>query len=88
MSSRGKAKGRNKPPPPAPRSRFQVYRDNQRGGPPKPLAPHGTMGAVRRHERLHEKLCDPCRLAYNEQQRVLYEAREAKRRAAEEGGAA
>jgi hypothetical protein len=24
------------------------------------LAPHGTIAAVRRHHRHHEKLCDPC----------------------------
>jgi len=43
--------------------RQRAYRDRKRGGPPRALQPHGTVAAVRRHERAGEPLCEPCRQA-------------------------
>lgn len=63
------------------RSRFAVYRDRVRGGPPRVLQPCGTLAAYRRHVRHHEPVDDACRQAYNEQQRQLAHRRRATRRA-------
>lgn len=63
---------------PAERSRFAVYRDALRGGPPRELAPCGTWAAVKRHERKDETLDEACREARNAHQREMYEARKKK----------
>lgn len=59
------------------RSRFALYRDRKRGGPPQPRAvqPHGTWAAVRRHMRAKEPLCDECVIARREHQREMYRKR-------------
>ena len=58
--------------------RARAYRDRQRGSPAKPLVPHGTLGAARRHQREKSKMCEACRLAWNQHQRTMY-ARKASR---------
>ena len=55
--------------------RSRRYRDRLRGGPPRELAPHGTVAAYRRHRRAGETPCDPCREAERRRQARLYEAR-------------
>ncbi len=72
----------NKPMTGAERSRRA--RDRKRGGPPRELEPHGTLAAIRRHERNGEKVstCEPCRIEANRLQGVK-DARRAQRRKAE-----
>lgn len=59
------------------RSRFQLYRDHLRGGPPQPrkLKPHGTVAAARRHQRAREPLCEPCAVKWAEHQAEMYRQR-------------
>lgn len=52
--------------------RARRYRDRKRGGPPRELKPHGTLAAVRRHERAGEELCDECRDFERRRQHKLY----------------
>lgn len=51
----------------------QGARTGQRG--PAPTAEHGTIGAYRRHRRHGEPPCDPCREAWNADQRARYAAK-------------
>lgn len=39
------------------------------------LRPCGTLAAYRRHQRHGERICPPCRLAYNEYQRRYLQGR-------------
>lgn len=59
------------------RSRYAVYRDKLRGGPPSPveLRPCGTVAAARRHERAGEPVCDACAAAVKEHNARQYQAR-------------
>jgi hypothetical protein len=54
--------------------RQRRYRDRLRGGPPRALAPCGTVAAYRRHQRHGEPACALCRAAWAEWQRT-YQAR-------------
>lgn len=56
-------------------TRARRYRDRKRGGPPRELAPHGTVAAFRRHKRAKETPCDPCREAERDRQATLYQRR-------------
>jgi hypothetical protein len=58
------------------RSRWAIYRDRKRGGPPRKLRPHGTVAGYRRHQRAGEEPCDPCRVAWSDYQHELYLKRE------------
>jgi len=60
-------------------NRWKTRRDTIRGGPPRTLAPCGTYAAARRHQRATAPMCGPCRIAYNEHQRNMQQARKAKR---------
>lgn len=40
-------------------------RNRIRGGPPREPLPHGTLGAVRRHQRARTPLCGACKKFYN-----------------------
>lgn len=53
----------------------RAWRDRQRGGPPRKLAPCGTYAAYRRHQRRGEPIDDACRDAYNAHQREQYRKR-------------
>lgn len=53
----------------------RAYRDRQRGGPPREPAPHGSLGAMRRHERAGEALCDECAEFRSKRNRANYEKR-------------
>lgn len=59
------------------RSRYALYRDRKRGGPPQPreVKPHGTWAAVRRHMRAKEPLCPECVEARRAHQREMYKQR-------------
>lgn len=61
------------------RSRYALRRDRLRGGPPRELQPCGTIGAIRRHQRAGEKLCDLCAPVEAERQARLYRARKARK---------
>ena len=61
------------------RSRYQIYRDKKRGGPPRKLEPCGTWAAAMRHIRAGETLdakCEQARVDHNAEQ---YEKRKAKK---------
>lgn len=45
---------------------------------PEPSAPCGTVSAYKRHKRNQEPVDEPCRLAYNAEQRRLYALRKGK----------
>ena len=46
---------------------------------PRPLAPHGTVAAYKRHLKLREEPCEPCREAKRAARRGEYEASKAPR---------
>jgi len=54
------------------RSRWARYRDRKRGGPPRQLDPHGSLGAVRRHQRASEDLCDECAPVWSDHKHAAY----------------
>lgn len=70
-----------KPKPKEERSRYAVYRDKQRGGPPRRLKPHGTYAAFCRHLDHGEEPCEPCRQAERNYQNEQYEKRKARKQA-------
>lgn len=57
------------------RSRFALYRDRLRGGPPRELQPHGTIGGARRHHRAKEPMCAACAVVWKEHQAKMYRQR-------------
>lgn len=59
------------------RSRWQRYRDGKRGGPPRKLAPCGTVAAARRHARHGEELDAACAEAIRVHNQAQYQARKA-----------
>jgi hypothetical protein len=70
-----------------PRSRFAIYRDEVRGGPPRQPKPHGTYAAATRHKRDGDlkggkrlaDVCPACAEADSEYQAKMYLQRKAKR---------
>lgn len=58
-----------------PAEKQAAYRDRRRGGPPRPLAPCGTVAAYRRHQRRGEPVDAACRDAYNAAHRTMYHQR-------------
>ncbi len=54
------------------RSRYQIYRDEVRGGPPPPLQPCGTRAAAVRHQRNGEVLDNACLAALADHARDMY----------------
>lgn len=57
------------------RAYFRARRDAARGTEARVLRPHGTMAAVRRHQRAGEPLCDLCRVEHNAWHRDYYAKR-------------
>lgn len=62
-----------------PRSRYAIYRDEQRGGPPRRLKPCGTYPAAMRHKRYGEDLDPACAQALADHQHQMYLKRKAKK---------
>jgi hypothetical protein len=61
------------------RSRFAVYRDRQRGGPPRVVQKCGEgLGACRRHQLAGEKMCALCEPVWKAHQHRMYVQRKAR----------
>jgi hypothetical protein len=56
--------------------RWRASQGARTGQPGRPVTqPCGTQAAYKRHQRKGEEPCDPCRLAWAEYQRELYQRR-------------
>lgn len=59
---------------------WRAKRGARTGQPGRPVTqPCGTVAAYRRHRKAGEQPCEPCREAWNELQRVQYQARKARK---------
>lgn len=62
------------------RSRWSLWRDAKRGGPPqRQLKPCGTVAAARRHQKAGEPLCALCAPVWAKHQHEMYEKRKGKK---------
>ncbi len=59
------------------REYWRAKRAKERGGPPRELKPHGTLAALRRHERAHETPCAACLKARSDHQAKMAAQRKA-----------
>lgn len=67
-------------PPPEPKPPAQRKAAAKRTPKPRPVADCGSQSGYRRHQKLREPICGPCRDAYNDKHREYEKARRERRK--------